>query len=73
MTETLLADALALSPEDRLELMHRLWESLRKDEYAFPLTDEQRAELDRRSAEMDADPQLGSPWEDVKARLWPKK
>jgi putative addiction module component (TIGR02574 family) len=71
-TETLLDKALALSSRERLELVGRLWESLQMDPEAFPLTDEQRQMLDRRAEETEKDPQLGSSWEDVKARVWPK-
>lgn len=71
--QSLLSDALALPPADRLELMERLRDSLQQDPEAFPLTERQRTELDRRGAEMDANPQLGSSWEEVKARVWPKK
>jgi putative addiction module component (TIGR02574 family) len=73
VTKSLLAEALALAPAERLELLERLWESLQSDPAATPLTDEQRRELDRRDAEMDANPHLGSTWEDVKARVWPKR
>jgi putative addiction module component (TIGR02574 family) len=41
-------DIRALSPDERLDLIERLWESLEADEDAIPLTDEQRSELDRR-------------------------
>jgi putative addiction module component (TIGR02574 family) len=71
--QTLLSDALALSPADRMELIDRLWESLDADVAAIPLSDEQRRELDRRLEDMDRDPTLGSSWDDVKARVWPKK
>ncbi len=33
------------------------------------LTEAQKQELDRRLAAYDADPTLGSPWDDVKARI----
>ena len=72
VTKSLLADALALTPGDRIELIDKLWESLRADPTAFPLTDRQRHDLDRRSAEMDGNPDLGSTWQEVKARVWPK-
>jgi putative addiction module component (TIGR02574 family) len=71
--QTLLSDALALSPADRLELIDRLWASLDADVAALPLTDEQRRELDERLEQMDRDPSLGSSWEEVKARVWPRK
>jgi len=73
VARSLLTDALALAPADRLELIDRLWDSLQTDAGAFPLTDEQRATLDRRGAEMKAHAQLGWSWEDVRARAWPKK
>ena len=72
VTKSLLADALALPPGDRIELIDSLWESLRSDPTAFPVSDRQRRDLDRRSAEMDANPDLGSTWEEMKARVWPK-
>ena len=58
-----------LSTEERLRLLERLWDSLSRDLSRVPLTDEQRAELDRRIEEMDQDEQLGIPWEDVLRRL----
>jgi putative addiction module component (TIGR02574 family) len=70
--ESLLDKALALPSRERLELVGRLWESLQMDPEAFPLTEEQRQTLDRREQEMEKDPQLGSSWQDVKARVWPK-
>jgi putative addiction module component (TIGR02574 family) len=71
--QTLLSDALALSAADRLELIDRLWASLDAEVAALPLTDTQRRELDRRLDEMDRDPALGSTWDEVKARVWPRK
>ncbi len=59
----------ALSPADRLALLGELWDSLTPDPGSLPLTDAQKADLDRRLAALDADPAAGSPWADVKARL----
>jgi putative addiction module component (TIGR02574 family) len=70
--ESLMHEALALPAADRLRLVQRLWDSLRADPEALPLSAEQLQALDRRAAEMEADPQLGSPWEAVKARVTPK-
>lgn len=58
-----------LSTDERLRLLERLWDSLSRDLDIIPLTDEQRAALDRRIEEMDQDEQLGIPWEDVLRRL----
>ena len=50
-----------LSPDERLELMEQLWESLRKDPSSVPLTDAQREELDRRLDDLESDIQSGAP------------
>jgi putative addiction module component (TIGR02574 family) len=71
--EALLTSILSLSPDERLSLLDEVWESLQSDPHAFPLTDRQKEELDRRAAEMEKDPNLGSSWEEVKARVWPKR
>ena len=54
-----------LSPEERLELIEELWDSLSGRPDALALTDAQREELDRRIDEMDRDETLGEPWRDV--------
>ena len=58
-------DISELSPEERLELIEELWESLSVRPDALPLTDPQREELDRRIDEMDRGETLGEPWRDV--------
>ena len=51
---------------------HEWWNSLTdaEREAHAELTDEQKAELDRRIAEHDADPDSAIPWEEVRRRLW---
>ena len=56
-----------LTPEQRLKLIERLWDSLNDDD--VPLTEAQREELDRRLDELDRDGPRGIPWEDVLRRL----
>ena len=58
-------DISELSPEERLELIEELWDSLSGQPDALALTDAQREELDRRIDEMDRDETLGEPWRDV--------
>ncbi|HEY0555416.1 MAG TPA: addiction module protein [Thermoanaerobaculia bacterium] len=36
---------------------------------AVPVSDELKVELDRRLAEFEADPEAGSPWEEVRERI----
>lgn len=57
-----------LTAEQRIELMGRLWDSL-DPAAAAPITDALRAELDRREAEADSDPQRGELWTEIKATL----
>ena len=55
-----------LSVEERLALVEELWDSIAE---ATPLTDTQRAELDRRLAEHKANPDDVVPWEEVKTSI----
>ena len=58
-----------LSVEERLALLEELWDSIADSGADLPLTDAQRAELDRRLAEHEARPDEVVPWEDVKASI----
>jgi putative addiction module component (TIGR02574 family) len=62
-----------LSVEARLELLERVWESLRRTPSALRLSDEQKAELDRRSASLDQRLSRGGlpgvPWDEVLRQL----
>ena len=42
------ADLRTLSIGERIQLVEELWDSIAADQALLPLTDEQRAELDRR-------------------------
>ena len=62
-----LAEALKLPPNERGELMDRLADSLDPPGGLEGATAEEfTAELDRRAAELRADPTVGIPWDDVK-------
>jgi putative addiction module component (TIGR02574 family) len=67
MNRDLLAEALKLSPSDRLQLIEALWDTLAEAD--LPVTPEQRALLDARLADLEANPGDQSSWPDVKARL----
>jgi putative addiction module component (TIGR02574 family) len=56
-----------LTPEERLELIERLWDSLSDDD--VPLTDAQRAELDHRLDSLDREGPVGVPWEQIYEEL----
>ena len=59
----------ALSAAERLDLLERLWDSLSDTPARVPLTEPQRAELDRRLDALDEDVEqgrvLGVPWDEV--------
>ncbi len=61
-----LAPILSLSVAERLEIVNEIWESIANEHSELPVPAWQIAEIERRSAEMDANPNLGIPWEDVK-------
>jgi putative addiction module component (TIGR02574 family) len=54
---------------ERLRLLEDIWESIEADPDALPITDAQRAELDRRLAAHRANPQASEDVDTVLARL----
>jgi putative addiction module component (TIGR02574 family) len=70
MDANLAKEALNLPLAERIELVEELWESILAHPEALPLTDAQRAELDRRLARFEENPDSASPWETVRDRLW---
>ena len=67
--DRLLAEALTLSIEERLSLVEGIWKSLPESAYEPELSDAMKAELDRRLADIEENPDDGYTWEEVKARL----
>jgi putative addiction module component (TIGR02574 family) len=67
MNADLMAEALKLSPSDRLELIEALWNTLSEED--IPVTPEERALLDERLADLERNPDAQSSWPEVKARL----
>jgi putative addiction module component (TIGR02574 family) len=67
MRSTLIAEACNLPIEDRLELLDALWDTLSTED--LPVTPEEKAILDARMADIEANPADQSPWSEVKARL----
>lgn len=63
------ADFRSLSVPERLTLIEAVWESLEERQDEIPLSDEQRALLDERIAEMDANPGNGITWDQLMAKL----
>jgi putative addiction module component (TIGR02574 family) len=59
-----------LTIPERIALVEDIWDSIAQDAQALPLTDELRAELDRRWAEHERDPSSAIPWSEVKKELY---
>ena len=60
--------------DERLQLVEDIWDSIAEEANArpssLPLSDAQRAELDRRVADADAHPEASVPWETVRDELF---
>ena len=54
-----------MTATEKLRLLEKLWDSLADRPGDVPLTDWQRAELDRRLDELDRDGPSGIPWDRV--------
>lgn len=65
--EATLVEINQLSVPERIDFVQRVLEGIAKGTEEFELTAEQRAELDRRIALADANPERGIPWEVVEA------
>jgi len=64
-----LSDVLELPVAERLKLVEAIWDSIAEAPDTLKLTEAQRAELDRRLDDYEKDPEAGSPWPEVKARI----
>jgi putative addiction module component (TIGR02574 family) len=60
-----------LTIAERLQLVEDIWDSIAADadEESLPLSDEEKAMLDERLADMEANPGDGAPWSEVRARI----
>ena len=58
-----------LGIEERLKLVGEIWNSIAADAGAVPMTDAQRAELDRRVEDHAGNPNDVVSWDEVKASI----
>lgn len=65
--EAVLAEVETWSMDDRLRLVHEVWDRLLDQGHEPELTDEMKAELDRRIAEDDAAPEDFVTWDEIMA------
>ena len=62
-----------MSVEERLALVEAIWDSIAPQTEAAPLTEGQKAEVDRRWAAHQANSQAAIPWEQVEAAALMRK
>jgi putative addiction module component (TIGR02574 family) len=67
MSTDLLEEVLRLSASERLQLIEALWDTLSEED--IPVSPEERALLDARFVDLEANPGDQSPWPEVKTRL----
>jgi putative addiction module component (TIGR02574 family) len=58
-----------LSPAEKLQLVQDLWDDLAADANSVPVQEWQKAELERRKANLKKNPASASSWEDVQRRI----
>jgi putative addiction module component (TIGR02574 family) len=71
MKDQLLEEAGHLPVEERIELVEAIWNTVAEDAGldVLPLSEVHRLELDRRIADLEADPDAGESWDKVRAEL----
>jgi putative addiction module component (TIGR02574 family) len=73
MKSITLEEVLRLPIDERIRIVDAIWDSIAENPETLDLSDEQRAELDRRLEDLERNPDAGSPWSEVRDRLWPKE
>lgn len=68
-----LEDILQLSVAERLILMEKIWDSIAATPDELPLTQAQRAELDRRLEAHAKNPEDVQTWDELKAKIRQRK
>lgn len=58
-----------LTASEKILLAEELWDSVAFDERLFPITEDQKAEIDARLASYTTNPEAGDTWENVKNRI----
>jgi putative addiction module component (TIGR02574 family) len=67
------ADVTAMTIDERIALVQAIWDSIAAETDPIDLTEPQKRELDRRIAELDANPQNVLTWEEIKAHVRGRK
>lgn len=58
-----------LNVDDRLALLDAIWDSIAAAPEKLALTEDQKRTLDRRTAELDADPKNVLSWDEIKTHV----
>ena len=69
MKQLSVTEIFELPVAERIRLIEPIWDSFAAVPEAVPVSEELKAELDRRLAEFEANPGGGSPWEDVREHI----
>lgn len=69
MKQLSVAEILELPVAERIRLVELIWDSIAAVPEAVTVSEELKLELDRRLAEFEANPEGGSPWEEVRERI----
>jgi len=69
MSPRKVADIIELSIAERIQAVEDIWESIAAVPEAVPLSEYQKAELDRRLEAYHRNPDAGAPWTKVRERI----
>lgn len=65
--KSVLAEVSTWTPEERVQLVHELWDRVAGEDASLELSEAMKAEIDRRLAAHAANPEAAIPWEQVEA------
>jgi len=69
MTTVAISDVINLSVPERIQMVEDIWDSIAELPDEVPLTQEDKAELDKRLDAYHQNPDEGSPWGVVRERI----
>jgi putative addiction module component (TIGR02574 family) len=73
MNRVSLSEVLELEVTERIKLAQAIWDSVTEIPDAVPLSDADRAEIDRRLEAYYREPDLGEPWAEVREKLFNRR
>jgi len=69
MASVSISEVLEMDVPARIRLAQAIWDSIAEVPAAVPLSEDDRAEIDRRLEAYYRDPSAGRPWSEIKAKL----